>query len=87
MFGRVAFVGENPGTVDLSPSRHFIRKNLMLIGNWACCLADYEAMCDLIRRTPNVDLLISHRFPLSRVDEAFHTFVSRQAAKVLLMME
>ncbi|MBI3909581.1 MAG: zinc-binding dehydrogenase, partial [Armatimonadetes bacterium] len=66
VFGRVAFVGENPGTVDLSPSRHFIRKNLMLIGNWACCLADYEAMCDLIRRTPNVDLLISHRFPLSR---------------------
>src|SRR5436190_10661675 len=83
--GRVAFVGENSRGVELLPSQQFIRKGLELFGQWHFNLADYPRVYDMIRRTPGIERLISHRFPFEQVQTAFDTFFSREAAKVLLI--
>jgi threonine dehydrogenase-like Zn-dependent dehydrogenase len=83
--GRVAFVGENSRGVELLPSQQFIRKGLELFGQWHFNLADYPLVYEMIRRTPGIERLISHRYPFSEVQTAFETFFSREAAKVLLI--
>jgi threonine dehydrogenase-like Zn-dependent dehydrogenase len=85
VLGKVAFVGENFRGVELQPSQQFIRKGLTLFGQWHFNLADYPLVYEMIRRTPGVEQLISHRFPFDEVQTAFETFFSREAAKVLLV--
>jgi threonine dehydrogenase-like Zn-dependent dehydrogenase/sugar phosphate isomerase/epimerase len=84
--GMIAFVGENQKTIPISPSNDFIRKNLSLLGCWHMPMTDVPALFEFLRRAPEkADLLISHRFPFSRVQEAFTLFASRQSAKVVLL--
>lgn len=83
--GAVAFVGENGGTIPLSPSRHMIRKGLTLLGCWHMNMLDAPDLIDFLQRHPaKAELLISHRFPVDRVQEAFELFASRKTAKVIL---
>ncbi|MBN1343486.1 MAG: zinc-binding dehydrogenase [Phycisphaerae bacterium] len=82
--GKVAFVGENPDDIPLGPSRDMIRKGIDLIGGWHFNLGLYPEMFRLLRESPVVDKLISHRFGFDQAQEAFDTFFSGQAAKVLI---
>ena len=82
--GRVGIVGENHRGLRVVPSPDFIRKGVTLYGAWHFNLNDAPKLFNFLRRFPRAELLISHTFPLDRVQEAFKTFVSRKAAKVLL---
>jgi L-iditol 2-dehydrogenase len=82
--GHVGFIGENPGTIEISPSNDFIRRALTLHSAWHMNLNDAPALLTLLRRFPPAALLISHRFPFDQAQEAFTTFASAEAAKVLL---
>ncbi len=82
--GKIAFVGENPDDVPLGPSSDMIRKGIDLIGGWHFNLNLYPDMFRILRESPVVEHLISHRFGFDRAQEAFDTFFSRQAAKVLI---
>jgi len=84
VLGRVAFCGENPGTIELSPSRDFIRKGLTAIGAWHMNLLDVPKLWTLMRRKPEVERIITHQFPFERAQQAFDTFFSGKAGKVLL---
>ena len=83
--GRIAFVGENHDTIPVSPSRDLIRKGLTLIGCWHMNVNDTPDLIRFLTDAPaKADLLISHTFGFSEVQEAFDTFASRESAKVIL---
>lgn len=82
--GRLAFVGENLGTIEVSPSNDLIRRDVEIHGAWHFNLNDAHHLVTFLRRFPQAGKLISHTFGFTQVQEAFDTFASRQAAKVLL---
>ncbi|HET7559723.1 MAG TPA: zinc-binding dehydrogenase [Limnochordia bacterium] len=63
---------------------HFVWSGHQLFGAWHYNLADFPLLLEVIRRSPHVDHLISHVFPLSRLQEAFETLAGQETAKVLL---
>ena len=81
--GRIAFVGENAGTIPVSPSEQFIRKELTLIGSWYFALDDYPEMVKLVQSGFPLSRIITHRFPLENAQEAFDLFFAGQSGKVL----
>ena len=84
--GAIALVGENGGTIPVSPSNDFIRKGLSVFGCWHMNVLEAPKLFAFLRRAPEkADLLISHRFGFSQVQQAFDTFASRQSAKVILL--
>jgi threonine dehydrogenase-like Zn-dependent dehydrogenase len=82
--GKVAFVGECGDDLRIRVSPDMIRKGLTVIGSWHYNLGDYPGVMQVIRRSPLVDLLISHVLPMSRVQEAFEISASHECAKVML---
>jgi L-iditol 2-dehydrogenase len=83
--GKVAFVGESMAETSLTISPDMIRKGLTLIGSWHYNLADTPKIMHMIRELgPQLDTLISHRFALSEIQQAWETQVSGQCAKVIL---
>ena len=81
--GRVGFIGENHTGVEISPSA-MIRRGIEIHAAWHCGLTDFPDLFTFLRRFPRAELLVSHTFPFSRVQEAFETFAGHDAAKVLL---
>ena len=81
--GTVVFNGEQ-GEVPLSPSAHFIRRDLTAVGSWFYHFSEIGAMIELHRGGLRILDLISHRFPFSQATEAYDLFASRRSAKVIL---
>jgi threonine dehydrogenase-like Zn-dependent dehydrogenase len=82
--GRVAFVGECNDDLTIRISPDMIRKGLALFGSWHYNLADYPRVMQVIRESPLIELLVSHVFPMSRVQEAFEVSASHACGKILL---
>jgi L-iditol 2-dehydrogenase len=82
--GKVGFIGENPGTIEISPSNDLIRRGLEIYSSWHTNLNFLPELITLLRRFPPAELLISHRFTFVHVQEAFETMAGGESAKVLL---
>ena len=83
--GQVAIIGENQGTIPVSPSKDFIRKGLTVFGCWHMNVLDCGDLLTFLRRAPEkADRLITHRFGFGDAQKAFDTFASRRAVKVIL---
>ncbi|MFD0672688.1 zinc-binding dehydrogenase [Cohnella sp. GCM10027633] len=82
--GRIAFVGECGDDTPIRISPDLIRKGISLIGSWHYNLNAFPRLMDVIRRSPLVDRLITHVYPMSRIQEAFETSASQQCAKIVL---
>jgi threonine dehydrogenase-like Zn-dependent dehydrogenase/sugar phosphate isomerase/epimerase len=81
----ICFIGENQKTIAVSPSNDFIRKGLRLQGIWHMNMNDAPQIIEFLRRAPEkTDLLVTHRFAMHECRQAFETFVSRQAVKVVI---
>lgn len=63
---------------------HFVWSGHQLFGAWHYNLGDYPKIMEVIRRSDLLELLISHRFPMSRIQDAFALQESGECAKVLL---
>jgi len=82
--GAIAFVGE-AGELTVHVSNDLIRKGLTLHGSWHFNLASTPAMMRTIEQVGDkLDMLITHRFPMSQVKEAFELQLTAQSGKVLL---
>lgn len=82
--GRVAFVGE-AGELTLHISNDLIRKGLTLYGQWHYNRADAPRLLQIIRHAGDqIDKLITHRFPMSRAQDAFELQRTGACGKVLL---
>ncbi len=83
--GRVCFVAENSDPLSITVSPDTIRKALTLIGQWHYSLNDFDRILQVIRASgEQLDLLISHRFPMSRVQEALELSASHRCGKIVL---
>jgi L-iditol 2-dehydrogenase len=82
--GKVAFIGESHVETPISISRDLLRKGLHLIGSWHYNTNDFPKIMRVIRHSPLVDKLITHVYPMSRIQEAFETAASQQSAKILI---
>jgi threonine dehydrogenase-like Zn-dependent dehydrogenase len=79
----VVFNGEQ-GPLPLSPSQHFIRRDLTAVGSWFYHYGEIPDMVALYRGGLPVLDLITHRFPYGQAAEAYALFASRATGKVLL---
>ena len=82
--GQMAFVGEG-GALEIKVSQDMIRKGLSLHGCWHWNMTGTDRMMQLVRDTrEKLDGLITHRFPMSEVQEAFELQLTGRCGKVLL---
>jgi L-iditol 2-dehydrogenase len=82
--GEIAFVGE-AGELTVHVSNDLIRKGLTLRGIWHYNRGDIPKILQVIRQSSaKLDKLITHRFPMSRVREAFELQLTGQCGKVIL---
>jgi propanol-preferring alcohol dehydrogenase len=81
--GRFAFVGEN-GRATISPSQHFLRKELTAVGGTCGNLSEYPALWRCIRTGLEPERLITHRLPLDAAAAAFRRFDAGETGKVVL---
>ena len=82
--GRVAFVGEG-GEVPVHASRDMIRKGITLHGSWHYNLADSPRLMRIVREAgPQLEKLITHRFPIDRVSDAWELQLTGECGKVVL---
>lgn len=81
--GTVVFNGEQ-GAFPLSPSDHFIRRDITAVGSWYYHFCEIDQILALYRNGLRVTDLISHRYPFAEAGSAFARFASGQSSKVLL---
>ncbi len=83
--GQIAFVGECSDETPLRISPDMIRKGLTLIGSWHYNLKDSPAIMALIGKVgPQLEKFVTHRFPLTQVQDAWELQLTGKSAKVLL---
>ncbi len=83
--GKLVFVGQCSQDTVIRISSDMIRKGISLIGSWHYNLVDYPKLLNVIRATSDkLEQLITHRFPMSRVQEAWELQLTGQCAKVIL---
>lgn len=82
--GQLAFVGECGEETMIRVSPDLIRKGLTIHATWHYNLSLTPRILEVIGRSPVARRLVTHRFPLERVDEAFAVSASRECGKVLL---
>ena len=82
--GQVAFVGECHDETPIRISPDLIRKGISLHGSWHYNVSLYAKIMKVIQESPTVGQLISHTYPMSRVQQAMETCASQACAKVLL---
>ena len=82
--GQAAMIGEG-GDLTINVAAHLLRKGLVLHGIWHYNLSLTPRMMRMIERLgPQLDRLITHAFPMERVEEAWRLQLSGQCGKVLL---
>ena len=81
--GIVVFNGEQ-GPVPLSPSGHFIRRDITAVGGWYYHFCEIPRMLGFYRDGLAVTDMITHRFPFTDAPVAFETFAAGESGKVIL---
>jgi len=82
--GKIALVGES-GDLTIKVSDDMIRKGLEVYGVWHYNLSDTPRMMDIISQTrPKLNKLITHTFPMSKVEEAFDLQIKGKCGKIVL---
>jgi len=82
--GRICLIGEQ-SEACFNPSAHFLRKALTMVGSTYFLPAEFDRAIALVRRMPQTQEIITHRFPLARAGEAFELFASGNTGKVVLL--
>jgi threonine dehydrogenase-like Zn-dependent dehydrogenase len=83
--GRVCFVAESSTPLPITVSPDLIRKGLTLIGQWHYSLNDFDQIMQVVRASrEQLEILISHRFPMSRVQDALALSATHQCGKIVL---
>ena len=84
--GTVVFNGEQ-GPLPLSPSDHFIRRDITAVGSWYYHFNECPAMLALYRKGLNVSGLLTHHYPAAEASTAFETFSAGLCGKPVLKFQ
>jgi len=82
--GQIALIGECDEDLMIKASPDFIRKGIVLIGQWHYNLNGIFKIMKVICDSPVIEKLITHEFPMSRIQEALEISSSHNCAKIIL---
>ena len=86
-WGKIAFVGEG-GTVNFSPSPDIIHPQKSIYGSWVTSIWLMENLVEaLVRWNLHPHTLITHRFPLEKVSEAYALMDKGSCGKVAVCFD
>jgi len=86
-WGRVAFVGEG-NTVAFQPSRDIMHKQITIYGSWVTSLGHMEDLvAHLVRCGMHPEAIVTHRFPLEQVGEAFKLMDEGKCGKIAIVFD
>ena len=81
----------NGGDATINPHFDICSKEITTVGSWVYTLRDYATTFDFLKRAKAIGLplekLITHRFPLDRINEALQTNLSMQGLKIAIVNE
>ncbi len=86
-WGKIVFLGEG-GTVEFQPSRDIIHDQKTIYGSWVTNIWRMEELVErLVRWNIKPETLITHRFKLENVDEAYSLMASGKCGKVAVVFD
>ncbi len=86
-WGRIVFLGEG-GRVEFNPSPDIIHDQKTIYGSWVTSTWLMEELAErLVRWNLHPAELVTHRFPLDRVDEAYSLMASGRCGKVAVCFD
>ncbi len=81
----------NGGDATINPHFDICAKEITTVGSWVYTLRDYATTFAFLKRAKGIGLplekLITHRFPLSKINEALQTNLSMQGLKIAIINE
>ncbi len=81
----------NGGDATINPHFDICSKELTVVGSWVYTLRDYATTFDFLKRAKGIGLpinkLITHRFPLSQINEAHQTNLRMEGLKIAIINE
>ncbi|MCP4401882.1 MAG: alcohol dehydrogenase catalytic domain-containing protein [bacterium] len=86
-WGKIVFIGEG-GTASFEPSPDIIHDQKTIYGSWVTNIWRMEDLAErLVRWNIHPEELITHRFPLEKVDEAYALMASGKCGKVAVCFD
>ena len=81
----------NGGDATINPHFDICSKELTIVGSWVYTLRDYVNTFAFLERAKAIGLpvteLITHKFPLSRINEALETNLAQKGLKIAVMSD
>ena len=81
----------NGGDATINPHFDICAKEITTVGSWVYTLRDYATTFDFLKRAKAIGLpiekLITHKFPLDKINEALETNLSMQGLKIAIVNE
>lgn len=81
----------NGGDAQINPHFDLCSKEITLVGSWVYTLRDYATTFDFLKRAKGIGLpmekLITHRYPLSQINEAHITNLKMEGLKVAIIAD
>lgn len=81
----------NGGDATINPHFDICSKEITTVGSWVYTLRDYATTFDFLKRAKAIGLpmekLITHKFPLEKINEALQTNLSMQGLKIAIVNE
>lgn len=89
--GGICEVGSfvDSGSCAINPHQDICAKEITLVGSWVYTADEYPVAYNFLRRAQGIGLpleaLITHRFPLERIEEAFAVNIRQEGLKVAII--
>lgn len=81
----------NGGDATINPHFDICSKEITTVGSWVYTLRDYATTFDFLKRAKAIGLpmskLITHRFPLDKINEAHETNLRMEGLKIAIVNE
>ena len=81
----------NGGDATINPHFDICSKEITTVGSWVYTLRDYATTFDFLKRAKGIGLpmskLITHRYPLSQINEAHETNLKMEGLKIAIINE
>ncbi len=79
----------NGGDATINPHFDLCSKEITLVGSWVYTLRDYATTFDFLKRAIAIGLpikeLITHKYPLEQINEAFATNIKMEGLKIAVI--
>ena len=81
----------NGGDAQINPHFDICAKEITTVGSWVYTLRDYATTFDFLKRAKAIGIplseLITHKYPLSKINEALETNLAMKGLKVAIVNE